>query len=398
MLRHGLSVAGLVLVLVCSASGCGSSENEAQDELDSIFPELTETTPEEVEDTTQQAISSPQVSVGERFAFVKTTEQTLLQELPDGPERSTSRLQLFLELTVEEIRGEEIRLGVHYESVSYSHQIAGETVDYDSTQAQPSIPDVAQVFQGLVHNGFSFWVGADNTVRELVGFEDFLRRCVSNLPVHDQRSMLAHLAAVQATEGVASLLDESICLLPFSAGDSERSVKEGQSWTQQRKLIEPLPMNLDTKYTLKSQDEMTAEIEVLGTIVPATAGSHGLRQLESAHQTLTLRDGHTFGNCEIDRRSGLPVRSQVTHRLSMAARLPDGNEMRQQKEIVTTLRAVQPVEHTEMLSHANDYQDPTDAGVMRAGAVEESYGGGSRITNAAYERERSQSAARESFR
>jgi hypothetical protein len=49
-----------------------------------------------------------------------------------------------------------------------------------------------------------------------------------------------------------------------------------------------------------------------------------------------LKGGHCAGSCTIDRRTGLPTQSEVNRYLEMLVQLPDGTEIAQRKEILTS--------------------------------------------------------------
>ena len=122
------------------------------------------------------------LAVGDRFPLLKTVEQTLTQQTPAGPSLSRSTLELLLAIEVEEVRDGNKRLGVRYHRVRYRQDIAGEQVEYDSEAPPHSLPAELQIYAGLLDNGFSFWIDADNQISELVGFNEFLTRCVRMVP------------------------------------------------------------------------------------------------------------------------------------------------------------------------------------------------------------------------
>ncbi|OYW24339.1 MAG: hypothetical protein B7Z55_02470, partial [Planctomycetales bacterium 12-60-4] len=109
-----------------------------------------------------------QLPVGTRFPLVKTVDQRLTQQLGSGPVVGQTRLELRMSLLVEEQRQDARRLSVRYHRVRYAQDLGGEQVSYDSDNPPILIPPAALVYSGLKDNTFSFWLGADNRVKELV--------------------------------------------------------------------------------------------------------------------------------------------------------------------------------------------------------------------------------------
>jgi hypothetical protein len=278
--------------------------------------------------------------VGDRFPLQKTVEQTLTQQTPTGPAVSRSKLELLLAIQVEEIREGHKRLGVRYHRARYEQDIAGEQSQYNSDARTPaeSLPPELQLYAGLIDNGFSFWVGPDNQLEELVGFEEFLNRCVRTVAAAQRQEVLTRLAETSGEEGIANFVDESIGLLPNSAdAESGAPVDVGAVWARQREVARPIPMYVKQNCTLKALDERTAEIDVAGTIAAST--TYGAPTAEPAPAGITVHGGHVLGNCTIDRLTGLPVRSHTERQLQMTVHVADGTSFDLQKRIVTDVRA-----------------------------------------------------------
>ena len=193
----------------------------------------------------------------------------------------------------------------------------------------------------MVGEGFSFWLTPDNRIAELVGFDEFLKRCVRHVPAHKQKAVLTQMAGNAEDEGFANFVDDSIGLLRYRTGNKgrETDVKEGDEWQRNRKLMHPLPMALNTTYKLEELTDTVAKIEVFGTIIPIKAAQLGPNGQHPSDTEIVLKDGHSTGECTIDRVTGLPIKSCVERHLSLRVRLPDKSEFDQHKKIVTTVEA-----------------------------------------------------------
>ena len=335
--------------LLLSLAGCGwFGADNSETNSDEAIPELGERAKaEKSRETAKKELPAEhlefRLKVGTRFPLFKTVEQRLRQLSPNGgrPTESTSHLTMKLFVTVEAIEQGVKRLGVRYQQVRYEHDIAGEKVSYDSALLPTAVPDAAWVYHGLVDNGFAFELGADNRIVQVFDFDAFLKRCVRHAPASQQQELLTRLAATQEDEGIANFVDDSVGMLPYNVDDlnANATVKVGASWRKSREIVRPIPMTIDIAYRLGEINERYATLELFGHIVPAQI-QHASNSVQHAGATekMTLRNGHCFGTCTIDRDSGLPIQSHVTRRMDLTLELPTGARFDQIKEIVTTIR------------------------------------------------------------
>ncbi|MBM3969895.1 MAG: hypothetical protein FJ302_08540 [Planctomycetes bacterium] len=340
-----IGVCGLLLIL----SGCGwIGSDSANTNSNENIPELGDsekTTKVREAAKTKISTENPQLQlkIGDRFPLIKTVEQRLRQLSPiDGqPIDSSSKLSMTLAVTVENIDQGVKTLGVRYQRVLYDHDIAGETVSYDSALLPKTVPVAAQVYHGLLDNTFSFDLGADNCIVKVHEFDEFLKRCVRHAPASQQQEMLTCLMLNQEDEGIANFVDDSVGILPYNIDDltAGGDVKVGSSWRKSREITRPFPMTIDTAYRLAEINERYATLELSGQIVPARIQRvSNTSQHQGATEKMTLRSGHSFGTCTIDRESGLPIQSHVTRTMKLTLELPTGVKFDQTKDIVTTIR------------------------------------------------------------
>lgn len=285
------------------------------------------------------------LKVGDRFPLRKTVTQELHQASSIGPAISHTQLELLLTLTVEEVLPDRKRLAVRYNRVKYSQDLAGDKFDVDSNRLDQNPPVAALPYLGLVDNGFAFWVGRDNQIIEPVGFPEFLERCVRAVPQTERKEVLKRFAQSTADEGVANFVDDSIGLLPYEVDGKSKgtNVAEGDTWTRERRLMQPMPLYLNNRYTLRSLTPKFAEIDILGKVTPAATPKDPEEGVVQASMKATpdvmVRGGNAFGTCTIDRSTGLPLESKVERYLEMNVRLPNGLAFEQRKRTVTTIQA-----------------------------------------------------------
>lgn len=336
---RGLRLTGLLLAALC-LTGCGyfqSSQETAEDDFPDLDTELAETVPAtEIAEETGEKLEL-KLHVGDRFPLVKTVEQRLVQALPQGPVTSTSRLEMLLAISVEEDRDSRKRLGVRYHQVRYAEDVAGRRIEFDSRSPSGPVPPEAMAYAGLVGNGFSFWIGPENQLIELVGFNDFLQRCVQSVPPEQRQTVLTQLAATSGEDGIANFVDDTIGLLPYGE-EGQKPMHVGSSWElKPRQVVRPIPMVVTTQCILKDLSDHTAEISLLGNIAAST--TYGPSGQEQHGLKLSVRGGRSLGTCLVDRQSGLPTDSKVERYLEMDVELADGTRFSQTKETLTTIRA-----------------------------------------------------------
>ena len=325
----------MICALCCAllaVTGCGSEEDSEapagqETVLDINWPSDTEN---ETAAAQPDANTQLKLKVGQRFPLRKIVSQTLTQFGSEQQAQSQSRLELMLEVRVDDVQATRTKMQVRYLAVLYSQSINGQTTFYDSRAAQQEIPPAALMYQGLVNNGFSFWIGADHQIGELEGFDEFLGRCVNAIPETQRQDAIAILAAQVGESKIANFIDDSIGLLPES-GDPQ----VGQKWQKTRHVLQPLPIQLDMNCSLDRVNSEDLEISVVGRIRPNV--SQSLNHQTNPGLRLTVEKGHSLGSCRISRASGLPIQSQQKMELDFLVHIPNGGQIRQHKQIITEI-------------------------------------------------------------
>ena len=294
---------------------------------------------------------------GDRFPLVKTVEQTLTQRSDIAPAMARTKLELTMIITVEDVKADAILLGVRYNRVAYHHDINGQLLSYDSASHRGEIPWDAIPYAGMVNNGFSFWLGRNNSIRELVGYREFLERCVANVPLSRRETLLSEISNRFGDDGVANFVDDSIGLLPYDNtvdAASATRVMPGDLWTRERRLMQPVPIHLTSTYRLASLNKESAEIEITGRVAAGEAGA------PSDVGRLRIIGGQSLGRCIVDRPTGLPLEMNLSRFIKMQLTTSDNKNVIQEKQIETTIRTF-PQKHGSTVEH----QQP-DSGIQRA--------------------------------
>lgn len=326
---------GLGVIVLASGSGWFSSESEP--EVEEIADEAPFAPVQNLEPQAMLPAESPtdglelKMPINQPLPLLKTVEQVLVQKTAAGDRVSRSSLELAVTMQLEETAQDGSRLlSVVYNRVRYRQDVAGRTFVFDSTLPPGQLPVEALPYKGLVDNGFSFWIGPNNQIVKPVGFADFLKRCIREVPEQDRQRVLMAFSDA-ADEGVANFVDDSIGFLP-----PDPQVKEGEVWTRERRLTKPIPLLLNTRCTLKRLTPRFAEVDIDGTI--ASTKTFGSPESPSGDLEVTVRGGRSTGRCEIDRETGLPLHSEIKRYVEMEVQLADGQSFDQQKITTTTIR------------------------------------------------------------
>lgn len=295
------------------------------------------------------------LNAGDRFPLRKVVEQELTQTSANGESQvSRSRLEVMFAITVADRKEDRTQLQVRYDRVQYSHDVAGERIEYDSTrhagfdgagfrgpdvgvdaprgEMSDEIPIAVRAYHHMVNDGFSFWLGADNQIEEVEGFTEFVQRCLSDVPEDRRREVLLGIEAGTGETGVANFVDNSIGLLPYGTGPAP-----GDSWERPQRIGRPVPMHISNVYTLKELDDNFAVIDIRGKIAPTASLDKSTRTSRGVE--ITVNGGETIGSCTIFRETGLPRESRVDRTVDMTLTVIGGHTFQQRKQVTTTIEA-----------------------------------------------------------
>lgn len=338
--RHGSRSLFVVVAATCvmTCAGCGDGGRDA---TPTVNASAADAKTRSAGARTIESPAAPQsirlgIKAGDRFPLVKRLDQFLKQVTPNGNVLTHhSSLEMSLSMTVEEVvdrgpqRGQ-TRIGAKFHHVKFSQNVPGAETHYDSDNPPATVPLEVQGYHGLKDNGFSFWIGSDHQILEIVDFDKFIDRCVEKVPADKRVFVRSTLARSAGADGIANFIDDSIGLLP------NRDVVLGDSWTRSRQILQPVPMHISTRYTLTELTTDEAQVNILGTIMPST--TYGPDDQQSRGVEVQVKKGHSIGSCTISRRTGLPIDSRVDQELSMRVKLANNVEFDQFKTTVTTIR------------------------------------------------------------
>ena len=288
--------------------------------------------------TPSKPVNEARLKVGDRFPFLKTVEHRLTQVDQAGTQVNSSRTDVNLVLFVETANPDGRALvTAQFQRVKYSQDILGKRIVYASDEPHEAIPPEALLYSGLTNNGFSFWLGPNNKVIEIVGYGDFLRRCLRNFPEQSRSNVLLQLEGIKSADAIANFLDESLGMLMMS-DDLKRpgpAGKKGDFWELEPRYCDaPSPLMTNSRCILKELTSEVAEVLLTGRIT----GSPEPVSMQDAEGDVKVlfKSGHSTGSCRINAKSGIPIQSQIQRSFELVMEFPDGQRIQQNKDTITT--------------------------------------------------------------
>jgi hypothetical protein len=325
-----MSSVGLCAALAFIA-GCSSGEAVQPDE-----PRESTTAADPVVPTApavERATLELRLSPGDRFPLRKVVEQELIQsEAGREPEVSQSRLEMLMAITVEDVTETGTRFAVRYDRIRYARQVGDEVLQYDSLQPPVAVPLELAAYQGMLGQGFSFRIGRDNRIAEVIGFAEFLQASLREVPEGNRSDVLLGVESSSGEDGVTDFVDDTIGLLPFDAPKSP-----GDTWRRPRDIARPVPMHIDTVCTLRDLTPEIAVVDLRGQVTPVMTS--GVQAASHEDVQLYVHGGTIEGHCIIYRDTGLPQESHVVQTVEMTVSLPGGERLEQQKRVVTRVES-----------------------------------------------------------
>jgi Family of unknown function (DUF6263) len=340
-----------VTTFCLSNSGCSYFQSTSTDEdidlsevEEPVKEDEIEARPEEkpLVSSVKKKTAEAGLRIGDRFPYSKTVEHRLSQTDKGGAHVSASRAEMTMSLAVENVMGDgRKQISARYLRIRYEQDIRGNRVVYSSDQPAEHVPPEALLYSGLVNNGFSFWVGPNNKVINVVDFNDFLQRCLRNIPPQHQRAIQRQLESTKGEGYVASFIDDSIGLIPYEANLSQHDIalETGAVWELEPQICEsPIPMVTNTRCVLKERSMDSAEVLLTGRI-SGSPNPFTVQNPEGDFKVL-VKGGHSSGICRFDRRTGLPTDSRIQRSIELVMELPDGQKIQQTKDTMSTFSAI----------------------------------------------------------
>jgi hypothetical protein len=345
-----VTILGITAFCLCG-SGCSYFQSSSTDEDIDLTEvdepdtlDVVEEKPKEMwsESPLKKGTAEPRLKIGNRFPLLKTVEHRLTQTDKEGSHVSSSRAEIMMSLVVETVLPDgRKQIAVRYQRIRYEQDIQGNRIVYSSDQPAEQVPQEALLYSGLVNNGFSYWIGSDNKIIEVREFNEFLQRCLRNVPAQHQATLRRQLESTKGEGYIASFIDDSIGMIPYDSNltQPDISLKTGATWELEPQTCEsPIPMVTNTRCVLKDLSTDSAEVLLTGRI-SGSPNPFTIQNPDGDFKVL-VKGGHSSGACRVDRKTGFPTDCRIQRSVELVVELPDGQRIQQIKETLSTLAAI----------------------------------------------------------
>ena len=320
-----------VLSTLVAAAGCfnESSEQVTFDEGDLLLEEELAAGDGETSLVDAKGSLKPALLAGLSEPTVHSLEkqvaQTLSQSSPDGLETSRAQLTAEFDVRVEARGGGDFSYRVSYRRIVYSHTLPGEALSYDSTVRDAVVPSSLEHLEELARSGFSFQTTGGGVALEL-----------TEVPA------TVYGGDLKGTPASEFIADEIGMVL---LGRGEGAIATAPA-PQTRRVQLPVPMDINTRYSVKSTGQDTITLDMLASV---TSGAGATQvKLVGGSASVKLGGGHSFGEMTVDAISGVPRHADWNRYLEISLKTDSGERIEQRKHEVVTIRTAG---ETELPAH-----------------------------------------------
>jgi hypothetical protein len=199
---------------------------------------------------------------------------------------------------------------ITYVKIVFEMKMPFATLAYDSTKPRQEGDLMSEMFGALVGKSFVFKMDSKGHVLKAEGVDKIRDSMLGALdkekgPLADS---IKSLASEQFNEQSLVDIGENI-----SAIYPDKAVGAGDSWSKKGSIANIYPMNIDTKYTIKSRANGVIAIDLKSSIV----SDPNAKPIDMAIAKIRYDiAGDQNGTMFIDEKTGLVIRSDVTQQLS----------------------------------------------------------------------------------
>jgi len=260
---------------------------------------------------------------GHSYNFEMISEHKISQQVM-GRTREVTQLYAFtFTLTVEDIEEDgTAAVAVQYQAVRTSRKEPDSNTEYDSTQPPEEVAERDKPFAALVGQGFRMKMGPDGRIQDIQGVDELLDTLLESLT--DSPAAIRAMTQISLEEqfGEAALRETMARLTEMYP---DRPVGIGDSWAKSITINKGFPMFRSNTYHLISRQGGTATVEVNSEVAP----NQQTTPVRLGGTTLRLSlSGRQTGTIQIDEKTGLPLRAQLSEDLSgnmiMESKAPGG--------------------------------------------------------------------------
>ena len=195
--------------------------------------------------------------------------------------------------------------------VTFKSLKSKQSANGQETVTDTNNPDTSNAVTKMMHammgSEFVVTMNSEGEVREVKGMNGLLPRIIAasnNTDEVTKEQMVAGMKNFMSDEILKNMMEQSFKIFPGN------KVKTGDSWRKMMVIAKPMPMNIDSKFTLKDADGKLAKVNVASVITP---GQGGMEMMGMKIET--EMSGTQSGSMDIDMETGMTISSDITQKV-----------------------------------------------------------------------------------
>jgi hypothetical protein len=329
LLKHWLSMFVLLILVLasssCSAMGAISPPTSTPTITPTSTPTSTPThtstptlTPTPTPTPSPTATPTPlplvmriNLSQGDILRIRLTSDQKISQDLGEGQTQDIDqKIGYGYTYEVSEVDPDgNYWINAAYDWVMIEQVTPLSSFEYDSSNPPEEIPPEAIGYQALVGKGFQLLISPQGQTLEIDGLEAMYEAVLDDLEPLDEavRSQMRELLNLEF--GEEALMKQSNLVISYP----DNPLQVGDIWTTTVEATSPIPMIVETTYTLKSLEGNTGVVDISSIVSPHPEAE----PLDFIFAQIIYRlSGEQKGTSEYDTETGWLKYSSLTQSLS----------------------------------------------------------------------------------
>lgn len=194
-----------------------------------------------------------------------TSDQKITQTVEGKPVEMTQTLGLGYTLATEDVDADGLAtIKVSYDSVTFKHQSAMGTVEYDSAApAPPQLHPMVKGFAALSGQSFTMKITPTGKVTQVSGLDAMVNSIIKKLDVPDGNAKAATEKSIRSQFGEDAIKESMETLLAIYP---DKAVNVGDSWSRKVTVTRGLPITSENTFTLKDASNGAIALDVKGKL------------------------------------------------------------------------------------------------------------------------------------
>jgi hypothetical protein len=247
---------------------------------------------------------------GKTYTYLMTSTQEVKQTAMGQQMQINQNMAFGYKMNVKDVSPEgDQTLETSYDRIKISQKSSFANNEYDSENKKDSLSPMAKLFKALRSGTFTVVMSKDGLVKDIHGYKDIIEKMMTSVASRNDSSR--EMIKEQITghfndKALKESLQNGWNIYP------DQPVGIGDSWVKKNSLSAGFPLDLTTTYTVKDITRNKVILTVKSDINPGKDSTTTLMGIEMKIK------GSQEGTMEVDRKTGLPLHSNITQEISGA--------------------------------------------------------------------------------